>query len=214
MTPTKPPSKAPAPSSAIKSSNGSISETALKLKHVKGIHEDDGKEGEATTTDVPPLDVQVLQLVLESMGADKHEPRVVNQLQEFIHRYVTDILIDAQEYATYANKQQSIDADDVRLAISSRLNHHYAAAPSRELMMELADKRNALPLPPISNEYGVRLPPAQHQLVTFESERNADESFAADDLSADDEPMPLPQLEGTRNKKIARAQIPIRLTQL
>jgi hypothetical protein len=43
-------------------------------------------------------------------------------------------------------------------------------------MMELAEKRNALPLPPISNEYGVRLPPVQHQLVTYESERNPDEA--------------------------------------
>lgn len=38
-------------------------------------------------------------------------------------------------------------------------------------MMELAEKRNSIPLPPISNEYGVRLPPPEYQLVTHESER-------------------------------------------
>lgn len=38
-------------------------------------------------------------------------------------------------------------------------------------MMELAEKRNSIPLPSISNEYGVRLPPAQYQLMTHESER-------------------------------------------
>ena len=37
--------------------------------------------------------------------------------------------------------------------------------------MELADKRNSISLPPISNEYGVRLPPLQYQLVTKESDR-------------------------------------------
>lgn len=78
------------------------------------------------------------------------------------------------------------------------MNHHYAHVPSREvrslflllhastdrtaaltllrlplaqLTMELADKRNSIPLPPISNEYGVRLPPLQYQLVTQESDR-------------------------------------------
>lgn len=87
-----------------------------------------------------------------------------------------------------------IDPDDIRLAVESRLNHHHAQVPSREvlqscrliveyyrlltnvsvqskLMMELAEKRNSIPLPPISNEYGVRLPPMQYQLVTQESER-------------------------------------------
>lgn len=89
---------------------------------------------------------------------------------------------------------QIIDPDDIRLAVESRLNHHHAQVPSREvlqscgevveyyelliylsvqfkLMMELAEKRNSIPLPPISNEYGVRLPPMQYQLVTQESER-------------------------------------------
>jgi hypothetical protein len=37
--------------------------------------------------------------------------------------------------------------------------------------MELAEKRNSIPLPPISNEYGVRLPPLQYQLVTQEIDR-------------------------------------------
>lgn len=37
--------------------------------------------------------------------------------------------------------------------------------------MELAHKRNSVPLPRISSEYGVRLPPPQYQLVTQESER-------------------------------------------
>ena len=33
-----------------------------------------------------PLDVLSMQQLLHSMGADKYEPRVVAQLQEFMHR--------------------------------------------------------------------------------------------------------------------------------
>ncbi|OWZ12248.1 TBP-associated factor [Phytophthora megakarya] len=162
---------------------------------------------------------QSMQQVLESMGADKYEPRVVTQLQEFVHRYVTEILVDAQEYSMYADKQ-TLDPDDVRLAISSRLNHHYAQVPPRELMMELAEKRNAIPLPPISNEYGVRLPPLQHQLVTKESERHDTRTpntprvgdvpgFGAGIHAA--RPPMHPRIEGSRNKKFARSPIPINL---
>lgn len=34
--------------------------------------------------------------------------------------------------------------------------------------MELANKRNSVPLPSISNEYGVRLPPPQFQLLNYD----------------------------------------------
>ncbi|RLN58912.1 hypothetical protein BBJ29_000195 [Phytophthora kernoviae] len=140
-------------------------------KQTKRLHEDDGDAHERDEAmGIEPLDVVAMQQLLESMGADKFEPRVVSQLQEVVHRFVTEILVDAQEYSMYADKQ-TIDTDDVRLAIASRLNHHYAQVPSRELMMELADKRNSLPLPPISNEYGVHLPPTQYQLITKESDR-------------------------------------------
>ncbi|POM58968.1 TBP-associated factor [Phytophthora palmivora] len=161
-----------------------------------------------------------MQQLLESMGADKFEPRVVAQLQEFVHRYVTEILVDAQEYSMYADKQ-TIDPDDVRLAISSRLNHHYAQVPPRELMMELAEKRNSIPLPPISNEYGVRLPPLQHQLITKESERHEMKTpntprldvtgFGAGIRTEAARPPMHPRIEGSRNKKFARSPIPINL---
>lgn len=62
------------------------SEAALKLKNLKGIHEDDGDHGESESGDQLPMDAQVMKFVLESMGAEKHDPRVVNQLQEFVHR--------------------------------------------------------------------------------------------------------------------------------
>ncbi|TYZ67180.1 hypothetical protein PybrP1_001674 [[Pythium] brassicae (nom. inval.)] len=219
-------------SATLAAANGSGAphavENALKLQNLKGIHEDDGGAAERAADEQQPLDAHVMRAVLASMGAERHEPRVVSQLLEFVHRYVTEILLDAQEYAMYADKP-AVDADDIRLAIASRLNHHYAQLPSRELMMELAEKRNSVPLPPISNEYGVRLPPVQHQLVTRESDRQeqaaraslreSDGLSVAEDLelamgngvsSARSRP-PLHPGEGSRNKRVSRHQIPINL---
>lgn len=62
------------------------SEATLKMKNLKGIHEDDGGDSDVAPNDLQPLDAQVLRFILESMGAERHEPRVVNQLQEFVHR--------------------------------------------------------------------------------------------------------------------------------
>ncbi|OQS01669.1 hypothetical protein ACHHYP_00426 [Achlya hypogyna] len=130
--------------------------------------EDDGNDTPTTKEVHEPVDVALMKRILESMGVDKYEPRVVTQLLEFVHRYATEVLVDAQEYSQFANKPE-IDADDIRLAAMSRLNHTYAQLPSRELMMELAEKRNAIPLPLIPNEYGVRLPPPELLLVTDHS---------------------------------------------
>ncbi|KAF1320394.1 Tbp-associated factor, partial [Globisporangium splendens] len=179
------------------------SEAALKLKNLKGIHEDDGGDDESESGVQLPLDAQVMTFVLESMGAEKHDPRVVSQLQEFVHRYVTEILLDAQEYSLHADKQ---------------------------LTMELAEKRNSIPLPPISNEYGVRLPPLQYQLVTQEIDRqdqtsiggsgmfaleNSDDALLVGGAMSSSRPPLHPQAgsEGSRNKRVARHQIPVNINQ-
>ncbi|GLE10896.1 hypothetical protein PINS_up023168 [Pythium insidiosum] len=208
-----------ASSSAAAKSNGSASDAAAKGKHSKAAPADDARAGSDAATPesdetVLPLDVVAMKELLASMGAERHEPRVVSQLHEFVHRYVTEILVDAQEYSLFANKT-TVDVDDVRLAIASRLNHHHTNVPSRELLIELAEKRNSLPLPPISNEYGVRLPPPELQLVTVERDHYPDEPRSPgsqDELSGYDEPMPLARLEGSRNKKMARQRIAIHLS--
>lgn len=53
----------------------------------KRLHEDEGDADEHDGgVNVQPLDVLSMEQLLESMGADKYEPRVVAQLQEFVHR--------------------------------------------------------------------------------------------------------------------------------
>lgn len=92
--------------------------------------------------------------------------------------------------------------------------------------MELAEKRNSIPLPPISNEYGVRLPPLQYQLVTQESDRQdsvraiGDGMFALENTDGTtfggamtSRPPLHPQGEGSRNKRVVRNPIPININQ-
>ena len=71
-----------------------ISTFAIMGSDNRRLHEDedDGNEREEGVN-VQPLDVLCMEQVLESMGADKFEPRVVAQLLEFVHRANTSYLL-------------------------------------------------------------------------------------------------------------------------
>eukprot|EP00123_Amoebidium_parasiticum_P013595 comp22050_c0_seq1/m.32050 comp22050_c0_seq1/g.32050 ORF comp22050_c0_seq1/g.32050 comp22050_c0_seq1/m.32050 type:complete len:238 (-) comp22050_c0_seq1:216-929(-) len=112
-----------------------------------------------------PMQAKVVRSILSSMGVDDYEPRVVNMLLEFAHRYVGDVLEDALVYSDHANKAR-LDVDDVRLAIQSRVDYSFTGPPPREFMMELAEKRNNVPLPPLKDAFGVHLPPERYWLST------------------------------------------------
>lgn len=65
-----------------------------------------------TSTDVTsdsdvqePHTVVVMQQLLESMGLERYEPRVVNQMVDFMYRYITDVLLDAETYAEHAGER-------------------------------------------------------------------------------------------------------------
>lgn len=94
-----------------------------------------------------PRDAKLIQLILSSMGVEEYEPRVVNQLMEFMYSklnfriqffiqsnigYVSDVLQDAQQYALHANKNE-ITLDDIRLAIQSKVNYSFTQPPPREV---------------------------------------------------------------------------------
>ncbi|KAI8921352.1 transcription initiation factor TAFII31 [Powellomyces hirtus] len=103
--------------------------------------------------------------MLQGMGIADYEPRVIPQLLEFMHRYVLDILGDAQTYAEHAN-HNTITADDVRIAIEGRAAHSFTSPPRREFLEAVATKKNAVPLPLIPEKFGVRLPPERHTLTS------------------------------------------------
>ncbi|MCO5588449.1 hypothetical protein L7F22_042405 [Adiantum nelumboides] len=124
---------------------------------------EEGGGGEGTEEDLP-RDAKLVKSILRSMGVKQHEPRVVQQFLDFCYRYVVEVLGDAQLYSEHASKP-SIDCDDVKLAIQSRVNFSFSQPPSRETLMDLARVRNSIPLPKAISGSGIALPPEQDALI-------------------------------------------------
>ena len=60
-----------------------------------------------------------------------------------------------------------MDVDDVRLAIQSRVNYSFTPPPPREVLLEMAAKKNSHALPLISDSFGIRLPPEKSCLLSL-----------------------------------------------
>ncbi|VDI80670.1 transcription initiation factor TFIID subunit 9B-like isoform X1 [Mytilus galloprovincialis] len=110
-----------------------------------------------------PRDAQIMTAILKDLGVTEHEPRVINQMLEFVYRYVSDILDDARVYSSHANKK-TVDADDVKLAIQCRMDHSFTSPPPRDLLMDIAKHKNSQALPLIKPYSGLRLPPDRYCL--------------------------------------------------
>ncbi|KAF3685834.1 Transcription initiation factor TFIID subunit 9 [Capsicum annuum] len=82
-----------------------------------------------------PRDAKIVKTLLKSMGVEDYEPRVVHQFLELWYRYVVDVLTDAQVYSEHAGKA-SIDSDDIKLAIQSKVNFSFSQPPPREEVLE------------------------------------------------------------------------------
>ncbi|KAE8675311.1 Transcription initiation factor TFIID subunit 9 [Hibiscus syriacus] len=111
-----------------------------------------------------PRDAKIVKSLLKSMGVEEYEPRVIHQFLELWYRYVVDVLSDAQVYCEHAGKQ-TIDCDDVKLAIQSKVNFSFSQPPPREVLLELARNRNKVPLPKAIPGPGIPLPPEQDILI-------------------------------------------------
>jgi len=97
--------------------------------------------------DSKPRDAIILADILKSM--------------EFMHRYVSETLLDAQDYADHA-RHHKIDMSDLALALQSHLTKSFIKPPSRERLMSLAKERNKIPLPIVPSRLGVLLPPERY----------------------------------------------------
>lgn len=80
-----------------------------------------------------PRDAKIVKSLLKSMGVEEYEPRVIHKFLELWYRYVVDVLTDAQVYSEHAGKS-SIDCDDVKLAIQSKINFSFSQPPPREVI--------------------------------------------------------------------------------
>ncbi|KAK9066927.1 hypothetical protein SSX86_014251 [Deinandra increscens subsp. villosa] len=112
-----------------------------------------------------PRDAKIVKTLLKSMGVENYEPRVVHQFLELWYRYVVDVLTDAQVYSEHAGKP-TIDSDDVKLAIQSKVNFSFSQPPPREVLLELARERNKIPLPRSLGGPGMALPPESDTLIS------------------------------------------------
>ncbi|KAI8370027.1 transcription initiation factor IID, 31kD subunit-domain-containing protein, partial [Choanephora cucurbitarum] len=113
---------------------------------------------------VQPRDARIVSLILQSLGVEDYDPKVVHQLLEFAHRYTSDVFQDSLVYAEHANKTD-IDLEDIQLAIQGRVNHSFTTPPPKEFLLELAQEKNKQPLPLIPEKYGIRLPADKHCLT-------------------------------------------------
>ena len=80
-----------------------------------------------------PRDAKIVKSLLKSMGVEDYEPRVIHQFLELWYRYAVDVLTDAQVYSDHAGKS-TIDTEDVKLAIQSKVNFSFSQPPPREVI--------------------------------------------------------------------------------
>lgn len=119
---------------------------------------------------VVPRDVRLLHLIFAYQNIHSYQDHVPLQLMDFAHRYTTSVLKDAFTYNEHARSAgsaatNSVNTDDIRLAIAAKTNYQFKPTPPKELMMELAHERNAKPLPPVIPKWGLNLPPEKYCLT-------------------------------------------------
>lgn len=103
-----------------------------------------------------PKDGKIIQELLRSMNVEDYEPRVVHQLLQLWYRYVADVLTDAQMYSEHAEKS-TIDSDDVKLAIQSKVNFSFSQPPPREVINLLVIILRSLCLEQVSCAPGAQI---------------------------------------------------------
>lgn len=113
----------------------------------------------ASCDEQTPSDAKSIKAVLDIMGVESYDARVVNQFLEFVHRQTTEVLELAQQYATVSDKK-AVDDADVQLAIEAQALHSFTPLPNRQIVIQTSASLNRYPLPdvPKTSEREVRLP--------------------------------------------------------
>lgn len=132
-----------------------------------------------------PRDARLIHMILAQYGCSSYQERVPLQLMDFAYRYTSSILQDAlhltlEGYATNnAGPARGpgttgvpdagsavVGAQAVRLAVHSRTHYQYAPALPKEVLLGIAQDRNQVALPPVSDQSGsMHLPPEQFLLT-------------------------------------------------
>eukprot|EP01126_Amoeba_proteus_P001226 TRINITY_DN10346_c0_g1_i3.p1 TRINITY_DN10346_c0_g1~~TRINITY_DN10346_c0_g1_i3.p1 ORF type:complete len:134 (-),score=23.64 TRINITY_DN10346_c0_g1_i3:58-459(-) len=119
---------------------------------------------EDLTSEDYPRNAQLMVILLRSMGIKEWEPRVLNQLLEFMYSYVSDVMNDSKDYASHAGRT-NLDISDVRLAVESK-TAKCQTPPDRQELIKIARRKNETPLPLLQQRVpGVLLPPDEYCLL-------------------------------------------------
>jgi len=129
-----------------------------------------------------PKDGRVMMAILKDMNITDYEPRVVEQLLEFVYRYISSVLEDARTLSNFARKKgpaaggsgaaaanaaNQIDVEDVKLAVQMYTEHNLTSPPTRDILLEVATKKNSTQLPLPKTTGGLRLPPDRYCLTAI-----------------------------------------------
>ncbi|KAL7272282.1 Transcription initiation factor TFIID subunit 9 [Rhizina undulata] len=162
--------------------NGFTEHDASKATAVPVTDSNPAAAGPVTDKDVAdpnagnrkPRDARIIHLILASMGVSSYQERVPLMLMDFAYRYTTSVLQDALLYSDAINgtantggqnPPASINIDDLRMSIASRINHQFNTALPKEFLMEIAQERNKVALPTVGKEFGIRLPSEKYCLT-------------------------------------------------
>mmetsp|Transcript_32233 Transcript_32233/g.52350 ORF Transcript_32233/g.52350 Transcript_32233/m.52350 type:complete len:188 (-) Transcript_32233:134-697(-) len=126
-----------------------------------------------------PRNALIIRSILKDMGVEKFKPRVIDQLMEFFHRHVQDILEDAYDYQQHA-KNKNMSSQDIKLAIHNKLAYSFLGPPPAELIAARAKDVNRVPLEKVS-EAGIPPPASRFLLTTPNFELNADDASSVED---------------------------------
>ncbi len=113
--------------------------------------------------DLPPT-ARLLALILQGANVDDYDPQVLVQLYDIAYSYIANCLTEAQQYSEHAGHKE-ITVSDIKLAIETRASIDFPKKPSRQTLVELAQKKNSIPLPLVPEKFGIRLPPERHCLI-------------------------------------------------
>ena len=88
----------------------------------------------------------------------------MDSLLEYAYKYMHSVLDDARLYSRHAKKTE-MDVSDIKLALQLRAGQDVVQPVPRELMSEVAKKKNSVALPQVKSGLGLRLPTDRYCLI-------------------------------------------------
>ncbi|EPS41830.1 hypothetical protein H072_4241 [Dactylellina haptotyla CBS 200.50] len=154
-----------------------------------------------------PRDARTIHLMLASMGVTAYQERVPLALMDIAYRYTSSILQDALLYwdaahpaTTTGQPAPQVAMSDLRMAIAAKVNHQFVTAPPKEFMLDIAQERNKIALPPVKKDWGIRLPPEQYCLTGVNWELLAEPLDDGDEEDEEEDEEATPR-ENARNDR-------------